>query len=370
MPKNIIAFFDGTAQEGGRGENTNVYQIFNIIEDRTDDQIAFYARGVGTGWHRLSGGVGGLGISKNITRAYSFISENYKAGDSIYLIGFSRGAATARSLSSFIHHFGLLPRARPELIRRAYRIYKTRDPDSRQEKAEEFVHRHHTMWVRIKFLGCYDTVAALGLSWHLPSQLLDRIPGLQHRFHNLRLSESVENACQALAIDDERKTFHPELWDPETLDYQTLTQVWFAGMHTDIGGGYTERGLSDVPLVWLIDQAIDHGLRVYPDHRLDIKPDPLARMHDSRGRWFLKLYRRQVRSWPDDRQDLPVVHASVVERANASPRPPGDRSIPRWILERDHEIEKWDTYKERDWYRRSEEEPLPFGDRAGRILRR
>jgi hypothetical protein len=65
--------------------------------------------------------------------------------------------------------------------------------------------------------------------------------------------------------------------------YQTLSQVWFSGMHTDVGGGYSERGLSDIPLVWLIDKAIDHGLRIYRDHMLDIKPDPLEMMHDSRG---------------------------------------------------------------------------------------
>lgn len=350
MSKNIVAFFDGTAQEGGKGENTNVYQVFNIIEDRTEDQVAFYARGVGAGRHALAGGIGGFGISNNILRAYSFISENFKSDDSIYLIGFSRGAATARSLSSFIHHFGMLPQARPELIKQAYRIYKTRNEDARREKSEEFIRRHHNMWTRIKFLGCYDTVAALGLSWHLPSRMLDRIPGLQHRFHNLRLSEAVENAYHALAIDDERKTFHPELWDHETLEYQSLTQVWFSGMHTDVGGGYPERGLSDIPLVWLVDKAIDNGLRIYPGHRLNIKPDPLARMHDSRGKWFLKLYKRQVRLWPADRGELPVVHESVIERASASPLPPGDKTTPRWILEGEHTIEEWDKYETRDWY--------------------
>lgn len=139
------------------------------------------------------------------------------------------------------------------------------------------------------------------------------------------LSEAVENAYHALAIDDERKTFHPELWDHETLEYQSLTQVWFSGMHTDVGGGYPERGLSDIPLVWLVDKAIDNGLRIYPGHRLNIKPDPLARMHDSRGKWFLKLYKRQVRLWPADTCELPVVHESVIERASASPLPPGDK---------------------------------------------
>lgn len=350
MPKNIVVFFDGTAKEGGRGENTNVYHMFNMVEDRTDRQIAFYDPGVGTGWHKFTGMVGGLGISRNLLEGYTFIYENFRAGDSIYLIGFSRGAATARSLSGFIHHFGMLPQSRPELIGDAYRIYKTRDRDKLEEKAQAFINKHHTMWTRIKFLGCYDTVAALGLSWHLPSKLLDRIPTFRHRFHDLRLSKSVENAYHALAIDDERKTFHPELWDTRLEEYQHLRQVWFAGMHTDVGGGYRERGLSDIALVWLMDRAADHGLQVYPRHQVSIDEDALGLMHDSRGKWWTRLYRREIRNWPPGRSDKPVVHASVEERAASDVRPPGDRSYPRWILDTDYDVEPWHRVETRSWH--------------------
>ncbi|TDI53502.1 MAG: DUF2235 domain-containing protein, partial [Acidobacteria bacterium] len=112
MAKNIVIFSDGTAQEGGKGANTNIYKMFNMIEDRTPNQVSFYDAGVGTGWRRLTGNIGGAGISRNIRQAYAFLHENFEADDSIYLFGFSRGAATVRSLSAMIHHFGVLPKSR------------------------------------------------------------------------------------------------------------------------------------------------------------------------------------------------------------------------------------------------------------------
>lgn len=155
MPKNIVVLADGTGQEGGVGYNTNVYKIFNIIEDRTKDQIVYYDPGLGTSGLKLFKQMSGWGISQNIKDCYRFLFENFESGDRIYLIGFSRGAATVRSLSAFIHHFGILPKSRPDLIRQAYRIYRTGNPDKLEKKAKKFIGKHHTMWTRIKFLGCF-----------------------------------------------------------------------------------------------------------------------------------------------------------------------------------------------------------------------
>ena len=343
MGKNVVILSDGTGQEGGKteGRNSNIYKLFNMLEDRTDNQIVFYDPGVGTGLRKVTGNAGGMGISHNIKEAYAFLVENFQADDQVYLLGFSRGATTVRSLSSFIHHFGILPRSRPDLITKAYRIYKKRSNQPLEERAKTFVGRHHTMWTRIRFIGCYDTVAALGLPWTPASIVLDRIPIFQHRFHDLRLCPSVESAAQALAIDDERKTFHPLLWDTETLDYQRVHQVWFTGMHTDVGGGYPENGLSDIALVWLMEQAVHNGIKIYAGNAVTIDENATAMMHDSRGSGMKKLYRREARSWDTSRSDKPIVHGSVPVRADAGSKLPHNEAYEPWILELDHDIEPW-----------------------------
>ena len=339
MAKNIVIFSDGTGQEGGKGHNTNIYKLFNMIEDRTPRQIAFYDPGLGTGIHRLTGNVGGFGISRNIQQCYRFLFEHYEAGDKIFLFGFSRGAATVRSLSGFLHYFGILPKSRPELIAKAYGIYMIKDEGKRKAKAAAFLKDHHNMWTKVEFIGCYDTVAALGLPIKGLSVLLDGIPGFRHRFHNFRLSETIKHAYHALAVDDERKTFHPVLWEKQTEAWQTVKQVWFSGMHTDVGGGYKEQDLSDIPLVWLTRQAIGHGLLIYPKHMIDPHEDAQGVMHDSRGTWLTSLYRRERRRWDASTHGKPVVHASVLERHENAPG-----AYHPWILKMDHDVEPWEQW--------------------------
>lgn len=332
MPKNIVILADGTGQEGGKGYNTNVYKIFNIIEDRSPNQIVYYDPGLGTsGFKRLKQATG-LGISKNIKDCYQFLFENYESGDRIYLIGFSRGAATVRSLSTFIHHFGILPKSRPDLINQAYKIYRIKDSNKLEKKAQKFISKHHTMWAKIHFLGCFDTVDALGFPIKSVSAILNKVPFFKHTFHDFKLSKSVRSAYHALAVDDKRKTFHPVLWKPEVDEGQSLEQVWFPGMHTDVGGGYKESDLSDLSLVWMCRKAVENDLRIYDKERFEINPKPSGVMHDSRGSWLKKIYRKEVRTWPSHREDTPVVHQSVLERAE-------NREYTPWILENDYQIE-------------------------------
>ena len=345
MPKNIVVFSDGTGQEGGKGHNTNVYKLFNMIEDRTGKQVTFYDRGLGTGWRKFTGNVAGMGISKNIRECYEFIFEHYSAGDQVFLFGFSRGATTVRSLSTFIHLFGILPKSRPELIKKAYKIYKKRDRAKRDQKAARFVQQHHTMWCRIHFLGVWDTVAALGLPFKSIDVLVDKVPFFRHSFQDLRLSESVQHARHALAIDDERLTFHPTLWDEKFSDNQeekqvTMKQVWFCGMHTDVGGGYREHELSDIPLIWMIGEAKEIGLRLYSMHGVDLIPDPNGIMHDSRRGFPKKLFRKKERYWNSETQGKPVVHESVLLRKLNQHNEQSPPYIP-WILSKDYELEAW-----------------------------
>ena len=239
---------------------------------------------------------------------FEFIFENFQAGDNIFLFGFSRGAATVRSLSGFIHLFGILPKSRPELIKEAYKIYKKSDDDERENLAYDFVKRHHNQWTKIKFLGVWDTVAALGIPFKTIDVILNSISFFQHDFHNLYLSASVEHARHALAIDDERKTFHPELWKKEIEEYQTMKQVWFCGMHTDVGGGYQEHFLSDIPLNWMIAEAKEFGLRLFTKHEVDVFPDPDGVMHNSRKGFPKNLFRKEIRSWNSETKGELFVH--------------------------------------------------------------
>ncbi len=340
MSKNILVFSDGTGQEGGIRHDTNIYKLFNMVEDRTERQVAFYDRGLGTGWRKITGNVAGRGISKNIKECYHFIFNHFSAGDRIFLFGFSRGATTVRSLSSFIHLFGVLPKSRPELIQRAYSIYKISDRDKRNSRAQEFVKRHHTMWCRITFLGVWDTVAALGVPIKFISVLLDKIPFYRHRFQDLTLSESVEHARHALAIDDQRLTFHPTVWEGPLKEHQTMKQVWFGGMHTDVGGGYREQGLSDITLGWMVREAQSHGLLIYPRHAVEIRPSENGHMHDSRGTPLTKVYRRKVRTWDSDKLGKPVIHESALLRTRNRQNQESPKYAP-WIKELAHDIEPW-----------------------------
>jgi len=337
MAKNIVVFSDGTGQEGGKGRNSNVYKLFNMVENRTENQVIFYDRGLGTGWRKLSGQIAGLGIYENIKECYRFIFDEYRAGDRIFMFGFSRGAATVRSLSSFIHLFGVLPKSRPELIDQAYRIYKISNADKRNRRAAKFVAKHHTMWCKIRFLGAWDTVAALGIPIRFLHSIINAVPFFRHDFQDLTLSESVEHARHALAIDEEREIFAPVIWQPQLFEYQTLDQVWFAGVHTDVGGGYPETSLSDIPLIWMRDEAIRFGLRIYADNKIVLQPDPDGIMHDSRGSTFARLYRKQIRHWDIVKQGRPVVHESVVQRTRSAKDNRGSGYSP-WILKSDYDI--------------------------------
>jgi uncharacterized protein (DUF2235 family) len=335
MTKNIVIFSDGTGQEGGVGHNTNVYKLYNMVLDRSPDQIAYYDKGIGTGTLKVMTNIGGFGISKNILDCYRFIFDNYQAGDKIYLFGFSRGATTVRSLSNFIHLFGMLPKSRHELIRQAYDIYKISKAAKRARAAEDFINRHHTMWCKIHFIGVWDTVAALGVPNKTIDAILNKVPFFRHKFQTLNLSESVIHARHALAVDEERKTFLPTLWDTNIKSGQTMKQVWFPGVHTDVGGGYEEQRLSDIPLLWMIREAEENGLRIYDKHKVELNPQYDGQMHDSRGGAGF-LYPKKIRSWPTDTHGRPHVHESVSDRRlnqKNEPEPPYEP----WVLNEKYE---------------------------------
>lgn len=370
MPKNIVILADGTGQDGGKGHDSNVYKLYRMLEDRTEDQIVYYDQGVGTDRRVISGNAFGVGFTENINQCYRFIFENYNAGDKIFLLGFSRGAATVRSLSSFIHYFGILPKSRSILIDEAFKLYEkgfqpiTQDKETLHEddtrkfiekltdrgsqiindtsyqiykalrkdltdKSNQFTTAHPTMWAEVEFLGVWDTVPALGvvpLAWL--SFVVDRIPWWKFSFHDFTLHRSVKNAYQALSIDDDREWFWPTIWNQYSdEDRQKITQVWFSGSHTDVGGGFAEAGLSDITLVWMVQKALIHGLKLYLGSRkywnFCIAPDATDKMHPPRD-GVGKVYKMGLRDnvWGAKAVDTfgpPVIHESVLERARHDP---------------------------------------------------
>jgi uncharacterized protein (DUF2235 family) len=327
MGKNIVIFSDGTGQEGGKGYNSNVYKLFNMVEDRTSEQIAFYDRGLGAGWRKVTGNLFGMGISKNIKDCYRFIFENYQSGDQIYLFGFSRGASTVRSLSGFLNLFGILPKSRPELINRAYRIYKINNPAKRNTRTQEFINKHHRMKCRVKLLGVWDTVSALGVPWGIINILLDKISFFKIKFHNFDLCTNVENAYHALSLDERRKIFSPVLWNNKVEEHQEMRQVWFCGVHTDIGGGYKESELSDISLKWMRDNAMKLGLKIYPEHHVVLNQDISGIIHDSCSGFPGLLYSQEKRAWNIKLFDKPTLHESVSMRKLNNKNEPGSTYI-------------------------------------------
>ena len=355
MPKNIVVCSDGTGNSGGN-RGTNVWRIFNAVNrHRTDvKQITFYDDGVGTDslrWLRALGGAFGWGLSKNLRQLYTFVVMNHQPGDRLYLFGFSRGAFTIRSLGAMISRCGLLerekfldldPGKRERALNRILKAYRSSKKIRERKDGESYeVYDKHVReqleidtlpfrneCIPIHFIGVWDTVDAVGLPFDelkVMDWLSRRFFGLRlWGFHDRKLSRKVKHAYQALALDDERKTFHPNVWDPpdpaakpptcngQPLVDQTIEQVWFAGVHSNVGGGYPKDSLSLVPLDWMMGKAHKHDLRFLPGTWKEYREqaDTYGRLYDSRT-GSGAFYRYAPRS-PSER---PVhVHASVFDR--------------------------------------------------------
>jgi uncharacterized protein (DUF2235 family) len=263
MSPRLIVCADGTWNTPDQRSITNVERIRRAIrqpaaQDGTP-QLVHYQRGVGTdpGIKHILGGAFGRGIDENIIECYRFLVEKYTAGAEIFLFGFSRGAYTVRSLAGLIRNCGLLKREHANRIGEAYKLYRDRGDDTSPSSAEAKAFRQaFGREVRIKCVGVWDTVGALGIPVGLFKRLLLR----DCQFHDVTLSSWIDNAFHALAIDERRKAYAPSIWEPQDDPTQRVEQVWFAGAHSNCGGGYESRGLSDKTLSWMIQRAKGCGL--------------------------------------------------------------------------------------------------------------
>jgi uncharacterized protein (DUF2235 family) len=308
MARNICIFSDGTGQAGGANPInwTNVYRLFKATRDVAPPrQICFYDPGLGAhpdgeepGWdkwllNKISQATG-YGITTNIIDCYTALLLSYQPGDTVFLFGFSRGAYTVRSLGGALGLCGVPP-GLPKLKRwdefegemassvRAIakeavtKVYQERDASRREQAAAEFRDKYGSRQVPPHFIGVWDTVKALGVKG-----ISDLLPG-RHTFNNDILNPKVAHGRQALAIDENRKTFRPELWDERAAPAGQIEQRWFSGVHTDVGGGYgLAMGLSDITLEWMLDAAttIDRPLLVDPALRGTLKADHRGKQHD------------------------------------------------------------------------------------------
>lgn len=318
---------------------------------RDERQIAYYDGGVGTlidptsitRWRKLlrrklDAGIG-HSLRDNFCQAYRFIASTYNSGDRIYLFGFSRGAYTARAIAGAIYRFGILRPELADLAEYAWTSYsdELRDLSENQkfEAAARFK-KHFSVEAKtqIHFVGVFDTVSSLGWLWDYRT-----LPNTAH-------NPAIDHVRHALAIDERRTCFPANRFFPkDSAQHESLKEVWFAGVHSDVGGGYPdeEAGLAKIALQWMLREAEGLGLIVDAELRDEIlgatgkysKPDPSGSIHKSlTGPWHLfETLPRRAWHGPSDgmawyapnlwrsrnRGTAPCVHESVLRRAERHP---------------------------------------------------
>jgi uncharacterized protein (DUF2235 family) len=301
--KNLVICCDGTSNEFAR-DRTNVVKLFYALNQSPDMQSVYYHPGLGTMeppgalavWERygtrLLGLAFGYGLSADVRDAYMFLMNTYEVGDRIFLFGFSRGAYVVRAVASLVHAYGLIPRGNEALVPYAVRnlvaVSRKKSEAAVLEALQLAGEFKETFGAArrclVHFVGVWDTVSSVG--WidnplHLP--FTSDNPSIVHGRH-------------AVAIDERRAFFRSNLWreNPAMPAHgpTDAKQVWFPGVHCDVGGGYpeTKSALSKVPLKWMLDEAVALGLLVDADRVARVlgeagqpfaKPDPAAPPHES-----------------------------------------------------------------------------------------
>ncbi len=328
MSRNIVICCDGTANEFA-ADRTNVVKLFYTLEQDQARQIAFYHPGLGTmepagalttptrKITRLLGMAVGYGLGNDIRDAYAFLMDNFQDGDKVYLFGFSRGSYTARAVCSLLRMYGLIHAGNGPLVPYAVRMMmaieklheakQTKKGSTQQEDdaianyfrlADDFKNTMCRTGCKPHFVGVWDTVSSVG--W---------------KDNPLKLPFSADNpdiniGRHAIAIDERRAFFRTNRWVPSTLPGEhgpkDLLQVWFAGVHCDVGGGYAEKesGLAKIALEWMLEEAKAKGLLVNDARQAEVlglspgstytKPDPDGCQHESlTGAWKIAEWIRK-----------------------------------------------------------------------------
>jgi uncharacterized protein (DUF2235 family) len=358
MSKNIVICCDGTANEFAT-HRTNVVKLFFTLARGSSAQIAYYHPGIGTmeppgtltsaarAFTRVLGMMFGYGLAADVRDAYAFLMNNYEDGDRVFMFGFSRGAYTVRAVASLLYMYGLIPRGNdghvPYAIRMLTAIHdvdrqggdRTSQVQTYFDLARDFKATFSTRTCKPRFVGVWDTVSSIG--WYQ---------------NPLRLPYTSDNpdiaiGRHAISIDERRAFFRTNLWMPKKPPAiggpVDLKQVWFPGVHCDVGGGYpeAESGLSKIALEWMLKEAVAAGLLVdavqmelvLGKHGQGfVPPDPRADMHQSLSRaWQLaefvpkQHYNWNAQQWErranrGRRRTIPpnsLIHESAYQRGDA-----------------------------------------------------
>lgn len=321
--RRFVLCIDGTwndptdAEERGSG-TTNVLRLFKAVSRDDSSQYARYFPGVGNevqnGWFgRIFGGAFGWGADRIRDEAYAVLVTNWRPGDKIFIFGFSRGAAIARMLANLIHEEGI-----PESIT------ITKDDGGR---ILEYKNRgRKQVKLQIEMLGVWDTVASFGIPVNFLGIKFHKI----NLFKDFTISPNIKNAYHLVAVDENRDAFKPTLMNHNR---PAVKEIWFPGVHADVGGGYDKRRLADITLAFMIERARELGLVFHPESLEEIPPNPKGlgvhhRHKDRRGDY--KMSPRKIRVIVNNktcRSKMPKIHESVLERmrqkADYRPKPVG-----------------------------------------------
>jgi len=310
MPKNIVICCDGTGNEFGP-TNSNVVKLFQMLRRAPDEQAAFYDPGVGTmaapeaiskfmkkiTW--IFGLAFGFGLKRNVCEAYAYLVEYYRPDDRVFLFGFSRGAYTARTLAAMLHKCGLLERGADNQIPYAFRMFRQKTNFAVAAGFKKTFARPCS----VHFVGVWDTVSTVGWVYNPVT------------FPFTARNPSIAVFRHAISIDERRTHFRTNLFRAEAE--QDCKQVWFAGVHADIGGSYPEpeSGLAKLTLQWMLREAQAHGLLVDQKRSEEIllgtgkegeaKPDPGAMQHDELQRLGWRIVEHLPRRYIDMRAEPP-----------------------------------------------------------------
>jgi uncharacterized protein (DUF2235 family) len=380
--KNIVLLSDGTGNSAAKRHKTNVWRLYEALNLHDKNQIAMYDDGVGSQenfWSKVLGGAFGYGLKRNVIELYKYLCRNYRdaeqnddgVADKIFLFGFSRGAFTVRVLVGFIKYAGLNTDYDSEETLHDWTV------DIYRNYRSKYKHGYLSrIWFRlfanqsvspgnikpdIEFVGVWDTVDAYVFPMDELAIIWDRLI-YPIRFPDKKLSSRVHRACHAVSVDDERQTFHPVMWD-EADESGRIEQVWFPGVHSDVGGGYPRRSLSLVTLDWMMTKVesdqVSNGLVFIDEIREQYhsQSDWNGPQHNSRS-GLAMYYRYKPRNIalicndPDTGVAIkhPKIHRSVFERIKGRSTPYAPTGIPAGyeVVDNEGDPPEFETPEQRD----------------------